>query len=109
MAMAEDVPALEAMKPGGKPHPIDKVLHDGEAVTLGGTTLVAHLTPGHSRGCTTWTVKTEEEGKSYDGVIIGSLGMNPGFRLVNNPDTPGIAHESERAIKTSRALPCDVP
>ena len=48
MAMAEDVPALEAMKPGGKPHPIDRVLHDGETVTLGGVTLVAHLTPGHT-------------------------------------------------------------
>ncbi len=53
MAMAEDVPALQAMKPGGKEHPIDKTLHDGEMVTLGGTTLTAHLTPGHTRGCTT--------------------------------------------------------
>src|SRR5438034_3221800 len=51
MVMAEDVPALQAMKPGGKEHPIDKVLHDGEAVTLGDTSLVAHLTPGHTRGC----------------------------------------------------------
>src|SRR6185295_16898391 len=41
MAMAEDVPALQGMKPGGKPHPIDRVLHDGEQVSLGGTTLVA--------------------------------------------------------------------
>src|SRR5579863_217057 len=57
MAMAEDVPALQAMKPGGKPHPIDRVLHDGDTVTLGGSTLVAHLTPGHTRGCTTWTMK----------------------------------------------------
>src|ERR1700732_853808 len=55
LAMAEDVPALEAMKPGGKEHPIDRVLHDSEQVTLGGGTLVAHLTPGHTRGCTTWT------------------------------------------------------
>src|SRR5260221_7754858 len=55
MAMAEDVPALQAIKPGGKAHPLDKRLHDTEAVTLGGTTLVAHLTPGHTRGCTTWT------------------------------------------------------
>jgi len=53
MAMAEDVPALQAIKPGGKEHPIDKVLHDGQSVALGGTTLVAHLTPGHTRGCTT--------------------------------------------------------
>ena len=57
MAMAEDVPALERMMPGGKPHPIDRVLHDGDTVTLGGTTLVAHLTPGHTKGCTTWTMK----------------------------------------------------
>jgi metallo-beta-lactamase class B len=109
MAMAEDVPALEAMKPGGKPHPIDRVLHDGDRVSLGGTTLVAHLTPGHSRGCTTWTMKAQEAGKTYDVVIIGSLGTNPGFTLVNNSETPGIAEEFMRAFKVSRALPCDVP
>ena len=109
MALAEDVPALEAMKPGGKPHPIDKVLHDGETVTLGGTTLVAHLTPGHSRGCTTWTLKAQEGGKSYDVVIIGSFGTNPGFRLVNNAEVPGIADEFRRAFKVARSLPCDVP
>ena len=109
MALAEDVPALRAMKPGGKDHPIDRVLADGESVTLGGTTLVAHLTPGHSRGCTTWTLKAEEGGRSYDVVIIGSLGTNPGFKLVNNTETPGIAEEFARAFKVSRALPCDVP
>src|SRR5439155_23410978 len=73
MAMAEDVPALQAIKPGGKEHPIDKMLHDGEAVTLGGTTLVAHLTPGHTRGCTTRTMKTQEGGKTYNVVINCSL------------------------------------
>ena len=109
MAMAEDVPALEAMKPGGKPHPIDKVLHDGDTVTLGATTLVAHLTPGHSRGCTTWTLKAEEGGKTYDVVIIGSFGTNPGFRLVNNPEAPGIADEFNRTFKIARSLKCDVP
>jgi metallo-beta-lactamase class B len=109
MALAEDVPALRAMKPGGKEHPIDRILHDGESVALGGTTLVAHLTPGHSRGCTTWTLKAQEGGKSYDVVIIGSLGTNPGFRLVNNTETPAIAEEFARAFKASRALPCDVP
>src|SRR5436190_19010353 len=66
MAMAEDATALKAIKPGGKEHPIDKVLHDGDSVTLGGTTLVAHLTPGHTRGCTTWTMKIQEGGKSDD-------------------------------------------
>jgi len=109
MAMAEDVPALRAMTPGGKEHPIDRVLHDGETVTLGGTTLVAHLTPGHSRGCTTWTLKTQENGKTYDVVIIGSFGTNPGFKLVNNAEVPGIAAEFTRAFAVARTLPCDVP
>jgi len=109
VTMAEDVPALEAMKPGGKPHPIDRVLHDGGSVTLGGQTLVAHLTPGHTRGCITWTLKVEEGGKTYDVVIIGSLGVNPGFTLVNNAQVPKIADEFAHAFEVSRKLPCDVP
>jgi metallo-beta-lactamase class B len=109
MAMAEDVPALQNMKPGGKAHPIDRVLHDGDTVSLGGMTLVAHLTPGHTRGCTTWTLKVSDGGRTYDVVIIGSLGVNPGFQLVNNKDVPQIADEYARAFKMSRALPCDIP
>ena len=109
MVLAEDVPALEAMKPGGKPHPIDKVLLDGDSVALGGVTLTAHLTPGHTRGCTTWTLKAQDGGKTYDVMVIGSLGTNPGFKLVNNPDIPNQADEYERAFKTTRTLKCDVP
>jgi metallo-beta-lactamase class B len=109
MAMAEDVPALKAMRPGGKEHPVDRVIHDGESVTLGGTTLVAHLTPGHTRGCTTWTLRVEDGGRRYDVVIIGSVGVNPGFKLVDNADVPQIAEEFTRAFKAMRALPCDVP
>ena len=109
MALAEDVPALQKMQPGGKPHPVDRVLKDGESVTLGGVTLVAHLTPGHTRGCTTWTMKVQDGGRSYDVVVIGSLGVNPGFKLVNNADVPQIADEFTRAFKVSRSLPCDVP
>src|SRR6202140_338418 len=73
MAMAEDVPALRAIKPEGKPHPIDRVLHDGDEVKLGGMTLVAHLTPGHTRGCTTWTMKIQDGRRSYDVVWFCSL------------------------------------
>src|SRR5437762_1827215 len=101
MAMAEDVPALQAIKPGGKEHPIDKVLHDGESVTLGGTTLVAHLTPGHTRGCTTWTTKAQETGKTYNVVINCSL--RPPAML-----TPSLVNEFNRSFKLVRSLPCDV-
>ena len=55
MFMEQDVPALKNMKPGGKEHPIDRVLHDGDTVQLGGMTLTAHLNPGHTPGTTTWT------------------------------------------------------
>jgi metallo-beta-lactamase class B len=101
MAMAEDVPALEAMKPGGKAHPIDRVLHDGDRVTLGGTTLVAHLTPGHTHGATTWTMKAEDGGKTYD-VMIGTS--------LRSPDklTPQHVEEFTRSFAAVRALPCDV-
>src|SRR4029077_3917884 len=109
MALAEDVPALQSMKPGGKEHPIDRVLRDGDSVSLGGTTLVAHLTPGHTRGCTTWTMKVQDGGKTYDVVIIGSVGVNPGFKLVNNAEVPAIADEFARSFKVLRSLPRDVP
>jgi len=101
MAMAEDVPALQAMKPGGKEHPIDKVLHDTEAVTLGGTTLVAHLTPGHTPGCTTWTTTAQEGGKTYN--VMFGCSLRPPAVL-----TPALVDEFNRAFKTVRALPCDV-
>jgi metallo-beta-lactamase class B len=101
MAMAEDVPALQAMKPGGKEHPIDRILHDGEEVTLGGTTLVAHLTPGHTRGCTTWTTKAQDAGKTYN-VMFGCSLRAPATLTPENVD------EFTRSFTLVRALPCDV-
>jgi len=110
MAMAEDIPALQTMRtPSGKPRPDYKVIHDGEKITLGGTTLVAHLTPGHTRGCTTWTATVEEGGKQYDVVIIGSVGVNQGTQLVNNKQVPQIAEEYQRSFRILRGLKCDVP
>ncbi|MGE5326860.1 MAG: subclass B3 metallo-beta-lactamase [Deltaproteobacteria bacterium] len=110
MAMAEDIPALQAMRtPSGKPRPQYKVIHDGEKVTLGGTTLVAHLTPGHTRGCTTWTASIPDGGRNYDVVIIGSVGVNAGTRLVNNPQVPQITEEYQRSFRILRGLKCDVP
>jgi metallo-beta-lactamase class B len=108
MAMEQDVPALKRMKPGGKEHRVDRVLHDGEEVKLGGTALTAHLTAGHTRGCTTWSLKATEEGKPYDVVIVCSVGFNPGHVLVNNKDYPQIADDYVRSFATLRKLPCDV-
>lgn len=109
MAMAADVPALERMRPGDKPHPIDRVLHDGATVTLGGTTLTARLTPGHTKGCTTWTMRIEVDGEIHDVAIIGSMGSNPNFQFVNNPDNPTIADEFKQGFRVLRSLSPDVP
>lgn len=110
MAMAEDIPALQTMRtPSGKARPQYKAIHDGEKVTLGGTTLVAHLTPGHTRGDTTWTASIPEGGRNYDIVIIGSVGVNAGTKLVNNPQVPQILEEYQRSFRILRGLKCDVP
>lgn len=91
-----------------KPCPVDRVLEDGDTVKLGGVTLVARRTPGHTRGCTTWTWRVADGGKTYDVVVIGSPNVNPGYQLVDNPDYPEIADDFESTFDTLKSLPCDV-
>jgi metallo-beta-lactamase class B len=119
MVMDADVPVVES---GGKadfqysskpewlypPTKVDRVLHDGDKVELGGTTLVAHLTPGHTKGCTTWTMKVSDGGKAYDAVIIGSPNVNPGYKLVGNQLYPRIAEDYQRMFRVLKSLPCDL-
>jgi metallo-beta-lactamase class B len=107
MAMAEDVPALRAMQPGGKEHPIDRVLDDGDEVTLGSTTLTAHRTPGHTKGCTSWGLEVEEGGQTYDALVICSFGVNPNYVLVGNRDYPEIAADYAATFAKARTLPVD--
>ncbi|MCC6342725.1 MAG: subclass B3 metallo-beta-lactamase [Bryobacterales bacterium] len=95
-------------KGGWKPCKVDRVLKDGDTVTLGGVTLTAHLTPGHTRGCTTWTMKATDRGTAYDAVIVGSPNVNPDFQLVNNKDYPQIAADYARTFRVLKALPCDI-
>jgi len=90
------------------PTKVDRILHDGDQVELGGTVLTAHLTPGHTKGCTTWTLKVKEGGKTYDVVIVGSPNVNPGYRLVNNAAYPEIAEDYQKMFRVLKALPCDI-
>jgi len=90
------------------PCPVDRVLEDGEEVKLGGVTLVARRTPGHTRGCTTWTWKVADGGMDHDVVVIGSPNVNPGYKLVGNADYPEIADDFARTFRILKALPCDV-
>ena len=118
MVMDADVPVVES---GGKsdfhyasdtstlyaPAKVDRVLHDGDEVTLGGATLVAHFTPGHTKGCTTWTMKVNEGGKSRDVVIVGSPNVNNGYKLVGNAQYPQIAEDFARGFRVLKSLPVD--
>ena len=119
MVMAEDVSAVES---GGKTdfnygndegtyYPatkVDRTVHDKDEVKLGGTVLVAHLTAGHTKGCTTWTMKVGDGAKALDAVIVCSPNVNPGYKLVNNASYPGIADDYARMFRTLAALPCDL-
>jgi len=90
------------------PAKVDRVLHDGDEVKLGGVVLTAHLTPGHTKGCTTWTLTADEAGKSYNVVIVGSPNVNPGYKLVNNARYPQIASDYEKMFRVLQQLPCDI-
>lgn len=125
MVMDADVPVVES---GGKKdfqygsvpedlYPatkVDRVLHDGDEVKVGDTTLLAHKTAGHTRGCTTWTMKAPGSdsagvaGKLYDVVIVGSPNVNPGYKLAGAESYPGIAKDYEHAFAVWKGLKCDV-
>jgi metallo-beta-lactamase class B len=119
MVMDADVPVVES---GGRadfhygndpaqlypPVKVDRVLHDGDKVRLGGITLVAHLTPGHTKGCTTWTMKVSEGDQTRDAVIICSPNVNPGYKLVGNAKYPAIAADYERQFRILKSLPCEI-
>ncbi|MEO8870490.1 MAG: subclass B3 metallo-beta-lactamase [Granulicella sp.] len=117
--MDADVPVVES---GGRkdffygnskdslyaPAKVDRTLHDGDEVRLGNAVLVAHLTPGHTKGCTTWTMKVTDRGKTYNVVIIGSTSINPGYRLTGDPRYPQMSVDFQRTFRILHSLPCDI-
>jgi metallo-beta-lactamase class B len=119
MVMDADVPVVES---GGKTDfqygaeagshfpatKVDRVLHDGDEVKLGGVVLVAHKTAGHTKGCTTWTMKVREDNRSYNIVIVGSPNVNTGYKLMSNAAYPEIAQDYVSTFRTLQSLPCDV-
>ena len=119
MVMEGDVEVVES---GGKsdfqygsdptslypPAKVDRVLHDGDQVKLGDATLTARLTPGHTKGCTTWTMRVVDvSAKLRDVVIVGSPNVNPGYKLVGNTVYPGIKEDYEKTFRVLKSLPVD--
>jgi metallo-beta-lactamase class B len=117
--MAGDVPVVES---GGKedfqygtdksmrypPAHVDRILHDGDTVSLGGAVLTAHLTAGHTKGTTTWTMDAREGGRLEHVVMVGSPNVNGGYRLVDNKAYPQIASDYKSGFAVLNGLPCDI-
>ena len=90
-----------------EPAKADRILQDKDRVELGGVTMIARLTPGHTKGCTTWLMKVTEDGRTYEVVFVGST-TAPGYKLVDNPKYPNIVSDYEYTFRLLRSLPCDV-
>jgi metallo-beta-lactamase class B len=86
----------------------DQLLRDGDKVSLGGTKLICHLTPGHTKGCTTWTMEAKEGERIYHVLFFGSTTVLDGVSLVNNKEYPNIADDYLSTYKKLKSLPCDV-
>jgi metallo-beta-lactamase class B len=117
MAVGEDAAAISsgidnsaAGASGWNPTEVDRVLKDGDKVTLGGVTMQAHLTPGHTKGCTAWTTTVEEDGESYSVLFVGGTGINRnlGVKLLNNKRHPSIVEDYARTFRVLGSLEVDV-
>jgi metallo-beta-lactamase class B len=110
----------EALARGGKGDPqfsdsipfapvyADRLVQDGGVVRVGPIELVAHVTPGHTQGCTTWTTVQREEDRAVHVVFVCSLSVPDEYRLMGNPLYPRAVEDYERSFRTLRSLPCDV-
>ena len=111
-----DFLAATGSLPSYPPARVDRVLRDGDTVELGGVTLIAHKTAGHSRGCTTWTLRVHLRGEPADRlrnvVIVGGVSFWSDFHFVDGggqrASYPGIAQDFARTFEMLRSLPCDI-
>ena len=85
----------------------DRLIEDRGRVTLGGTTLVARITPGHTRGCTTWTMQVRDARKTYDVAFLCSP-TSPGYKLVGNPLYPDAVEDYRRQFAILESMSPDI-
>ena len=106
IASAPDAKVMEAGGPNMPAVKVDRIIADGDTVTLGGATLTAHLTPGHTKGCTTWTMTTKEADRAYD--VLFHCSSSIVDKLVGNQGYPNIVEDYETSFAKIRALKADI-
>lgn len=89
------------------PVKVDKVLKDGQTVKLGDVKLKTHYTPGHTKGCTTWTMKINENNKNLNVIFLGSTSTLD-YNFINNKNYPNIAQDYTNTFAKLKKLPVDV-
>jgi metallo-beta-lactamase class B len=92
--------AYEPVKP-------DRTIGDGDVVELGGVRLTGHLTPGHTKGCTSWSMRTTDGGRNYDVLFVCGLTVSP-YKLTNNEQYPNIVEDARGTLQKLRAMHADV-
>ena len=85
----------------------DRIISDGERIQLGGVALAAHLTPGHTKGCTTWTMRVNDGGKDYDVIFLCPLTASI-YKLTNNDRYPNIVADVRHTLDRLRSMHADV-
>jgi len=116
-ATADDTPVLEdggfsdphfGGKQTFKPVEVERILRDGETISLGDAKLKVVETPGHTRGCTTWSTQLNDGDSSYNVVFVGSPNVLPEMKLLNNESYPDIVTDFRLGFDRMAALPCDI-
>ncbi len=107
-AIASGVDRSAPGGPGRTPVTVGRVVKDGGVVSLGGVALTAHLTPGHTQGCTTWTTEVVQDARRYRVAFVCSVTVNDGVRLVGNTTVPDIAEQYAHAFRVLHSLQPDV-
>lgn len=114
-ASRQDTPVLEsghiafgpASKADAPPVHVDHQIVDGQTVSLGGVTLTAHVTPGHTQGCTSWSMPLKDGGKTYDVLFFCSISV-AGNPLVHNSAYPAIADDYRASFAKLAKLHADI-
>ena len=88
-----------------EPVAVDRVIEDGDTVTLGGVTLRALWTGGHTQGATMWMTTVEEGGETFDVAFRGGEIPNDGAPLVDNPRHPTVVEDTQRTLRRLKELP----